>query len=52
MVCHYISMQEEHHHKTTFREEYIDFLNHNEIEYKTEYLFEDIGAAPTELNIE
>jgi len=50
LVCHYISVQEEHHRKTTFREEFIDFLIHNEIEYKSEYLFDDIGAAPTELN--
>jgi REP element-mobilizing transposase RayT len=50
IICNYIAHQEEHHQTTKFRKEYIEFLIHNEIEYKSEYLFDDIGAAPTELN--
>ena len=36
----YLSKQKEHHHKTTFQEEFIDFLNRYEIEYKEEYLWQ------------
>lgn len=39
-VYDYILNQEEHHHKKTFREEYIDFLKKFEIEYNEKYLFE------------
>jgi REP element-mobilizing transposase RayT len=39
-VYNYILNQEEHHHKKSFKEEYIDFLNKFEIEHKPEYLFE------------
>ncbi len=39
-VYRYILNQEEHHRKRTFREEYLDFLQKFEIEYKDEYLFE------------
>ena len=35
----YLSKQKEHHRKTTFQEEFIDFLNRYEIEYKEEYLW-------------
>ncbi|HRK28430.1 MAG TPA: IS200/IS605 family transposase [Chitinophagales bacterium] len=49
-VVNYILNQEEHHKKKTFREEYIEFLNAYEIDYKPEYIFEDVGVAPTELN--
>lgn len=38
-VVKYIMNQKEHHKKKTFREEYIDFLNKFEIDYKDEYLF-------------
>ena len=39
-VYNYILNQEEHHKKTTFREEYIDFLKNFRIEYNEKYLFE------------
>jgi putative transposase len=38
-VIKYIMNQEKHHKKQTFREEYLDFLNKFEIEFKDEYLF-------------
>ncbi len=49
-VVHYIVNQEEHHKRKTFREEYIDFLKTYQIDFKDEYLFEDFGTAPSELN--
>lgn len=49
-VVNYIIHQEEHHKKKTFREEYIEFLNAYQIDFKSEYIFDDYGAAPTELN--
>lgn len=39
-VIKYIMNQKEHHKKRTFKEEYIDFLQKFEIEFKNEYLFE------------
>jgi len=39
-VYQYILKQEEHHCKKTFREEYLEFLKHFEIEYDEKYLFE------------
>jgi REP element-mobilizing transposase RayT len=39
-VIKYILSQEEHHKKTTFREEYFDFLEKFEIDYDEKYLFE------------
>ncbi len=39
-VIKYILSQEEHHKKTTFREEYFDFLEKIEIDYDEKYLFE------------
>jgi len=39
-VYQYILNQEEHHHKRTFKEEYLDFLKKFEIEYNEKYLFE------------
>ncbi len=41
-VIKYIENQQHHHKKRTFREEYIDFLNKFNIEYKTKYLFDFI----------
>ena len=38
-VIKYILNQEEHHRKTTFKEEYIDILNKFEIEFDEKYLF-------------
>lgn len=39
-VYQYILNQEKHHHKRTFKEEYIDFLEKFEIEYKERLLFD------------
>ena len=39
-VVNYILSQEEHHKKKSFKEEYLEFLDKFEIEYKEEYLFE------------
>ena len=39
-VVNYIRNQEEHHRKKTFKEEYLDFLKENEVEYKEEYVFD------------
>jgi REP element-mobilizing transposase RayT len=39
-VVKYINNQEDHHRKKTFRDEYLDILIKNEIEFKDEYLFE------------
>ena len=39
-VYNYILNQENHHHKKTFKEEYIDFFERFEIEYDEKYLFD------------
>ncbi len=39
-VHRYITNQEEHHKKKTFKEEYLDFLQKFKIEYNEKYLFE------------
>ena len=39
-VVKYINNQEDHHRKKTFRDEYLEILSKNEIEFKDEYLFE------------
>jgi REP element-mobilizing transposase RayT len=39
-VIGYINRQKEHHKKSTFREEYIAFLNKFEIDFSEDYLFE------------
>lgn len=39
-VCQYILNQEEHHKKRSFKEEYLDILQKNDVEYKDEYVFE------------
>lgn len=41
-VIKYIENQEEHHKTKTFREEYITFLKLFNIDFKNEYLFDDI----------
>ncbi|WKL49854.1 IS200/IS605 family transposase [Flavobacterium pectinovorum] len=41
-VIHYIERQEEHHKTKTFKEEYIDFLNLFNIDFKDEYLFSEV----------
>jgi putative transposase len=43
IIIAYIQNQEEHHKQTTFREEYLEFLETYQIEYAPEYIFEDIG---------
>jgi putative transposase len=40
-VQHYIRNQREHHRVKSFQEEYIDFLERHQIEFRLEYLFED-----------
>jgi len=39
-VYNYIKNQETHHRKRTFREEYIDILTKNGIEFDQQYLFD------------
>ena len=41
-VYQYISKQEEHHKKQTFREEYLEFLEKFEVSYDERYFFEDL----------
>ena len=41
-VINYIQNQEEHHKKKTFKEEYIEFLTAFNVDYKNEYIFEDV----------
>ncbi len=41
-VINYIQHQEEHHQTKTFKEEYIGFLKAFEIDYKNEYVFEEL----------
>lgn len=42
-VINYIMKQKEHHHRQTFREEYIGLLKKFEIEFEEKYLFEFIN---------
>jgi REP element-mobilizing transposase RayT len=39
-VAKYILSQEEHHKKKPFREEYLEILKKNDVEFKDEYVFE------------
>jgi putative transposase len=48
-VVKYINTQETHHHKKSFKEEYLEFLIENGIDFKDEYLFEFFDDT-TELN--
>jgi REP element-mobilizing transposase RayT len=41
-VINYINNQENHHKKTTFREEYIKLLQEFEIEYNDDYIFKSV----------
>ena len=41
----YIRNQKEHHRSKTFQEEYIEFLERHNIEFRLEYLFEDEHAG-------
>jgi putative transposase len=42
-VINYINNQKEHHKRKLFKDEYTDFLNSYQIEFKDEYLFEWIN---------
>ena len=39
-VAIYIINQERHHSKKTFRQEYVEFLNGNDIDFNDEYIFD------------
>ena len=39
-VVKYVLNQEDHHKKKSFKEEYLEMLRKNEIEFKNEYVFE------------
>ncbi|MBK6836512.1 MAG: IS200/IS605 family transposase [Bacteroidetes bacterium] len=39
-VVNYILNQEEHHKKKSFRDEYLEILRKNDVEFKNEYVFE------------
>jgi putative transposase len=41
-VTNYIRNQEEHHKTKTFKEEYIEFLKLFNVDFKNEYLFDDV----------
>lgn len=41
-VALYIENQEEHHKKTTFREEYLELLKEFEVEYDEKYIFHEL----------
>ncbi|PIF32012.1 REP element-mobilizing transposase RayT [Flavobacterium sp. 9] len=41
-VIKYIRNQEEHHKTKTFKEEYIEFLKLFDVDFKNEYLFEEV----------
>lgn len=46
-VAKYVINQKAHHHKKTFREEYLEMLHNFNVEYKSEYLFnffDDVGG--------
>ena len=40
VVCKYILNQPEHHRKTSFKEEYVAFLEKFKIDYNEKYLFD------------
>jgi len=44
-VADYIQSQEEHHHGKSFKEEYIAFLKAYQIDFKTEYIFDDFSGC-------
>ena len=39
-VVKYVKNQEEHHKKRSFREEYLDILRKNDVDYNDDYLFD------------
>ncbi|MEI8087678.1 MAG: IS200/IS605 family transposase [Paludibacter sp.] len=42
MIYHYIENQEKHHAKQNFKAEYLETLHKHEVEFKEEYLFDDL----------
>lgn len=42
-VFNYIQNQEEHHKSKTFKEEYVEFLKLYNVDFKNEYLFDDVN---------
>jgi putative transposase len=42
MVIDYIKNQEVHHQTKTFREEYIEFLKENDVDFNADYIFDTI----------
>jgi putative transposase len=44
-VVKYINNQQVHHHQKSFREEYLEMLNKNEIKFQDEYLFDFFDEA-------
>lgn len=44
-IYQYIEQQEEHHKRTSFREEYLELLQKFEIEYQEKYLFDWVGGT-------
>jgi putative transposase len=42
MVINYIKRQEEHHKRKTFKEEYIELLKENDVEFNDDYIFEEL----------
>jgi hypothetical protein len=41
-IVKYIEEQQEHHKKVSFREEYLEFLKENDIEFDKRYIFKPI----------
>ena len=49
-IVAYIERQEEHHRRSSFRNEYVSALKENDINYDEKYIFENIeGDIPTDL---
>jgi putative transposase len=46
LVAKYILSQEEHHKKRSFKEEYFEILENNDVEFKEEYVFEFFADIP------
>jgi len=46
VIAKYIENQKMHHAKKTFKEEYLAFLKLYNVDYKDEFIFEEIDAAP------
>lgn len=42
-VVKYILKQKEHHHKKTFKEEYLEILKDYRIDYDERYIFNDLS---------